>query len=203
MLKIKLERFDYKCTGEEAGQFCDVSIESLIADIGRIADKDEIVLTGLRLGATLAFMYALKNPDRIKKIIMISPIINGTDYVEHICRKQKLKNIITSNCDISPQGEGFINIEGYKTSRLFLEQVKRINLTKYDFAHTHKKTTISVLNTINSMTNNTEVYEFVESLQKNGFKVNSKSIEFPPIWERIGLMDYKPLIEPLMEMYND
>ena len=80
----KLERFDYQCTGEEAGQFCDVSMESLIADIDKIADTDQIVLTGLRLGATLAFMYALKNPSRIKKLIMISTIINGDDYAEYV-----------------------------------------------------------------------------------------------------------------------
>lgn len=198
----KLTRFDYQCTGEETGQFCDVSIDSLIADIDKIADAGEIVLIGLRLGATLAFLFTLKNPGRVKKLIMISPVINGSNYIEYLIRKQKIKNIMTDNIENSPS-DHFINIEGYKTSQLLLEQIKKINPTKYDLDSTNQKNSISILNTINSMTNNTEISEFVESLQKKGFKANSKSIEFPPIWERIGHKDCTPLADSVMELCYD
>ena len=81
--------------------------------------------------------------------------------------------------------------------------MKKINLAKYNFDTIHKKIGISILNTINSMTNNKEISEFVKLLQKTGFNANLKSIEFPPIWERIGHKDCSRIADSIMELCYD
>ena len=85
---LTLERFDYRGTGEAAGEFADVSMDSIREDMSDHLENDRVCLIGLRFGATIAYEYAARFPAIVHKLVLIEPIINGSDYVDYLKRKQ-------------------------------------------------------------------------------------------------------------------
>ena len=108
-----LERFDYLGTGEADGDFKDVTMETLRGDIDRKISCNKASLIGVRFGATLALDYCRRHANRINKLVLIEPILDGAAYINHLYRKQHLKDIMTGCLNLG-QEDGFRNIEGYK-----------------------------------------------------------------------------------------
>lgn len=83
---VHVLRFDYFGTGESFGELEDVSIEEWKMNIDAAIDEgiavsgaDEVVLCGVRFGATLASQS--KHP-QIKRYIFWDPILNGESYLD-------------------------------------------------------------------------------------------------------------------------
>lgn len=83
-------RFDYRGTGDSAGDLSGVSAEHWVEDIGHaiqelmdMAAVTRVALIGLRLGALLAAKASQKD-DRISRLVMWDPIISGAGYVDGI-----------------------------------------------------------------------------------------------------------------------
>ena len=86
---LTLERFDYRGTEEAAGEFKDISLETLRQDILQQVNGDKICLVGLRFGANLALDYCVRNPGAVRKLVLLEPIVNGAQYIDYLYRKQQ------------------------------------------------------------------------------------------------------------------
>jgi len=194
---LQLERFDYQGTGEAEGKFCDVTMDSLQNDVKiKIADSPACLI-GTRLGATIAFNCCCQEKQVIKTLILIEPVVNGKEYVEYLFRKQHLKDMITGNHNDLSNDKSFCNLEGYKTSNAFLEQVRHINIFE-----THNRINVETVY-IACISSSGKVYheydQLVNHLKKNGIQVNVEIFNLPIFWERIPAMDYSVLTDKIVE----
>ncbi len=132
----RLERFDYAGTGDNRGDFSEVTLESLGSDLAnRFGHETPLNLIGLRIGATVAINTRNKFPDRVNKLIAIEPVLNGKKYVDHLFRKQRIKDMMSG---VVPSEElSYTNIEGFKTHPLLIQQLQNINLSDQDDAINH------------------------------------------------------------------
>lgn len=126
-----LHRFDYTGTGDDPGSFSKVTWSSLKNNLkNQCKTNTPINLIGLRLGATLALNFSLNNPERVKKLICMEPILDGSGYIDHLFRKQHIKTLLTRPKNKEQKTEqNYINIEGFKTNPALIQSLKSINLT--------------------------------------------------------------------------
>ena len=87
-------RFDYSATGDSAGESASGHPRQWITDIGLAvqelrdtADMTHISLIGLRLGATLAAVYAAGAPE-ISRLLLWEPALNGRTYLAGLASAQ-------------------------------------------------------------------------------------------------------------------
>ncbi|MBW4933393.1 alpha/beta fold hydrolase [Marinobacter sp. F4206] len=83
-------RFDYRGTGDSAGDLDGVSADHWVSDIGHaiqelqdMAAVPKVALIGLRLGALLAAKAATEH-NQVSRLVMWDPIVDGADYVDGI-----------------------------------------------------------------------------------------------------------------------
>lgn len=79
-------RFDYRGCGDSSGEIEEVSVADWMEDINtaidelkEMADLDQVILVGLRLGALLAGEISSQRDD-IESLVIWDPILSGADY---------------------------------------------------------------------------------------------------------------------------
>jgi hypothetical protein len=194
---LLLEQFDYHGTGEAEGQFCDVTMDSLRNDLHQIIGNEKVCLIGTRLGAAVAFDFCRQEQPIVQTLILIEPIINGPSYTEYLFKKQHLKDILTGNCSRFANRDGFFNLEGYKTSNAFLEQIKNLHFN--EIVNRIKADAVFILQISFSSGINAEYDHLVEGLKKNGIPTSIEVFNLPVFWERIPESDYSAAIEKIVE----
>ena len=94
-------RFDYFGTGDSAGDMEQVSLQQWLADVvaavGEVRDSldhSSVSLVGLRLGATLAAMAALKC-ENVDRLVLWEPVIQGREYIASLqaCHREWLQEL--------------------------------------------------------------------------------------------------------------
>ena len=186
---LTLERFDYCGTGEAEGRFEDVSLNSLRADVEAQINGDEICLIGLRFGATILLNYTAANPRVVKKLVLLEPVIDGAGYVDYLYRKQHIKDLMTGESTDKLMENGFVNIEGYKTSVLFLDQIKNMN----PFTISPECPVLIV-----QISNNIKIEPEIKTLKERTGHSEIKVINMPTFWERISISDYSELTDTIL-----
>jgi hypothetical protein len=199
---LELERFDYQGTGEAQGHFYTLTTESMQNDLKKKVSGSQVCLIGTRFGATVAFNFCCRKISRVINLILIEPVISGKSYVNYLFRKQRLKDIMTGNAGELLPEDGFFNLEGYKTSNKFIEQIRKLSLSEKSGGFNIKKyvriAQISVSSRID-----TEFALFADTLQKNSVKVSLEIFNLPSFWERIPDTDYSVLTERIVEWCSD
>ena len=194
---LTLERFDYRGTGEAVGEFADVSMDSIREDLSERVESDRVCLIGLRFGATIAYEYADLLSAIVHKLVLIEPIINGSDYVDYLKRKQHIKDMMTGIGTEKTLNKDFENIEGYKTNLMLVEQIKRINMISLSQLH-EVKASIHILCVNNRKADISEVELFASSLKSPANQISIDEIVMPPFWERVPCSDYSELTEKIL-----
>ena len=194
---LQLERFDYRGTGDGDGRFCDVTMDSLQADIQTIINRDRVCLIGTRFGATIAFDFCFQSDSAVHALILIEPVVNGQSYTEYLFRKQHLKNMMTGNCSESAHQDGFFNLEGYKTNNKFIEQIRQLRLDKD--TDRIKVDAVFITQISASSRINPEYDLLAEHLKKNGISASVEVFNLPVFWERIPDGDYSVTTEQIVE----
>jgi hypothetical protein len=199
---LTLERFDYRGTGEGAGDFKDVSLETLRRDISQQVNGDKICLIGLRLGASLALDYCIRNPGAVRKMVLLEPIVNGAQYIDYLYRKQHIKDLITGKSPGMSRDNGYINIEGHKTNIHFLEQIQNIDLI--DTAKENPgENSILIVQIANHSRVDPEIACLAKRLEGSAKRVNFESVNIPIFWERLPCADYSKLTERILRWCCD
>ncbi|MBM4250678.1 MAG: alpha/beta fold hydrolase [Deltaproteobacteria bacterium] len=96
-------RFDYHGTGDSTGLASDPGrleawIQSTchaVTEVRRASRCDQVMLIGLRLGATIAALASKRC--RVDGLIMLSPVINGRKYTRELVAFAGMKNVATDN----------------------------------------------------------------------------------------------------------
>lgn len=197
---LYLERFDYYGTGESKGEFSDVTLESLRLDIHKVINNECACLIGSRFGATIAFDYCCRNASEIAMLIMIEPIINGDNYIEYLFKRQHIKNLMTGNDSDFSNKNGFYNIEGYKTNKEFVEQIKHINLNQITNNININKVGIIQIGRFPKL--NSEYELFINSLNNKNIQTFFHVTNIPMFWERIPQNDYSALTNNIVAWFK-
>lgn len=199
---LTLNRFDYRGTGEAEGRFSDVSLETLRQDIVTQINGDNISLIGLRFGASLAFDCCACYVKTVRKLILVEPLINGAAYVDHLYRKQHIKNLMTGKFSSDLRDGYFENLEGYKTSFSLIEQIKNLNLINLAKKHPIENSIFLVQISKRSKIE-PELLDLAQILKDSAKQVVVENVELPMFWERIPSMNYTKLIQKLLRWCCD
>jgi hypothetical protein len=199
---LTLERFDYRGTGEAAGDFKDISLETLRRDVSQQANGDKICLIGLRLGASLALDYSVRNSEAVRKMVLLEPIVNGAQYVDYLYRKQHIKDLMTGKSVGIPRDNGYVNIEGYKTNVHFLEQVKSLDLIE-KAKENLPKSSVLIIQISNYSKIDPEIAVLAKQLESSAKQIIFKNVNMPIFWERLPCSDYIKLTEIISRWCRD
>jgi len=194
---LQLERFDYRGTGEEEGQFCDVTMNSLRNDLSKIIDGDKVCLIGTRFGATLAFDYCCRSESNVHTLVLVEPVVNGKTYTEYLFKKQRLKDLMTGNSSESLKNNCFYNLEGFKTNKQLIQQVEQVQLN--EAIHRIKVNGVFIVQISTSSRINSEYELLTKLLLKNGIRFGVEIVNLPVFWERIPDGNYSMLSKYIME----
>jgi len=196
---IILERPDYRGTGDSSLPFCDVTIDTLRQDMDFLISKSTESLIGLRFGASLICDYLSRNQSNCYRVILIDPIFDGQHYIKYLLRKQRLKDHLSQLPTHFHQEEEYANLEGYKTKKCFIDQIESyaLNFIQDKVFERHQASILFTSTRLSAMENR------VISRAKEHNQIDVTRVQFPDIWERIPVMDYSPLIEPIIGYCNE
>jgi uncharacterized protein len=127
-------RFDYRGTGDSAGNFEETTPDDWRADVGAaitelqdLSGVGRVRLIGVRLGATLAAQVAMDNQD-VKVLVLWDPIVNGEAYVKHL--EQTHRQLVATHKRRRPVSVAEIGPElvGFRVSELMLQKLRAVLL---------------------------------------------------------------------------
>ena len=194
---IDIERFDYYGTGEAEGNFEDVSFDSLQNSIQQNLTDDSYCLIGTRLGATLAFICMNQMSIKVEKLIMINPIIQGNDYINYIYRQQNIKNLLTGNFKEETDQKEYVNIEGFKTNILLINQINLFSI--HNSYNVHKKSIpIHYFYISKNGKLPSDAMKDIDILKARYTNMNITLLSLPLFWQRIAASDYSELINKIL-----
>jgi uncharacterized protein len=136
-------RFDYRGEGDSDRQFEQSDLTTRVEDTSaaidelkrRVPELQEVILVGLRLGASIAALAAAGRTD-VKRIVLWDPVTNGADYMQSFLRANLMfqmaqhRKVVESRealVERLDRGET-INVEGYELSAPLFRQVSDIQL---------------------------------------------------------------------------
>jgi len=193
---LQLYRFDYVGTGEDHGEFADVTVKTMIRDIHqqvKLLDPTP-TLIGLRLGATLAACYAASLPNTIKQLVLVEPVVNGADYVRHMQLQQQITDTITQSVHPLPDNN-FVNLHGYKTSQVFIQELKALDLNEIlpRVSATCRTNYVSVTSTGHRIC---KAQRWLgERWERSGVVERFITIHCPQPWQSVRVSDYLELVD--------
>jgi len=152
-------KFDYYGTGDSYGESQDFSLEQCLKDI-KLAEQEfklrsgihSVAIVGLRLGATLAAMYA--NQNSTKQLILWDPVVQGDSHLKELSslQQQLLKRIKENAYFFSgiktKQPQPPNELLGYSISESLYHHIQALDLSQifnsYDDQHIKQQRTILV-----------------------------------------------------------
>jgi pimeloyl-ACP methyl ester carboxylesterase len=197
-----LETFDYRGTGEAEGEFADVSLETLRQDVSNKVTGDRTCLIGVRLGASLALDYGFRNGQLIKTVVLVAPIVVGSEYVDYLYRKQHIKDVLTGRSTSELGDVGYENFEGYKTSVEFIEQIRRFSLFE-EAAQYEVSSLVSIIEISNSSSTDPQIADLARLVSSTTKRISVKNVRVPIFWERLPEADYSELTRKILESCRD
>jgi pimeloyl-ACP methyl ester carboxylesterase len=199
---LHLERFDYRGAGEAPGDFCDISLDSLLADTAQQVGTEQVCLIGLRFGASLALDYCARGGTGVRTLVLLEPVVDGAEYVDYLRRRQHIKDMLTGKAPDALKEEGYENIEGYKTSWKFLEEIGRFNLVK-EAQHRVPENNVFIVQVSNGSRVGPDIARLAEVLQRSAKKLSVENEKLPVFWERIPSTDYSKLTAKILRWCCD
>ena len=155
-------RFDYMGAGDSSGTTPETSLDTHLADLTAAFDHlvsqhpeiERVGLIGLRLGATLAALFAERSGDRQQKLqgaplVLWEPILDGANYFQELLRSNLSTQLavfgkVQENRDLLQtriRDGGKVNVDGYEIGRELFESCARPDLLT-SAAKTHSGPTL-------------------------------------------------------------
>jgi pimeloyl-ACP methyl ester carboxylesterase len=131
-------RFDYHGTGDSAGNDDDPArlemwVGNIVAATRKLRETTgvrDIVLVGLRFGATLAALASqvLRGDETLAGLVLLAPAVAGRNYLRELKILQKNWKAEVDVEDEAGDGELFQDALGHRLYRETLDQIQAINL---------------------------------------------------------------------------
>ncbi len=197
-------RFDMMGAGDSDGELIEASVNSCVTDVSdavtqliRKHNVEQVILIGLRFGATIAALVAEKDP-RINSIVLLSPIVKGANYWRELLRTKQFASITLNQPAVKTAtlmkkltDTGKIEIEAQFLSDNYVNQLKEINLLKQENINS-KKILLTGLKA--DVLGNEFAQDLSTNYIKNGNQCTVWSEEERDYWTILSLYDqYYPL----------
>jgi exosortase A-associated hydrolase 2 len=89
-------RFDFRGTGDSAGDEADASVAAWITDIEiaaaeleRVSGATQLILVGLRLGALLASLAVVRGRLRPRHLVLWDPVVHGQTFLQQLANSHR------------------------------------------------------------------------------------------------------------------
>lgn len=189
-------RFDLSGCGDSEGELHEVSrldwqedLRSAINFIKVELKIQRVLLWGLRLGASLALLYAVNNPG-IDYLILWQPVTDFKKYFNQFIKREVISRLPENrNAEISidaPFNEldqkGQVNIIGYVISKYFLDSFLILDKSAFNFQKPVGKCIVFSISLMDQPSFGLK--DFSEKLIKNGMDVKLKHIKADSFWDR-------------------
>lgn len=210
-------RFDHTGHGDSSGNFEDATLEIWKSDLELMIsfahntlNIKNIILLGVRFGATLSYLMTTKNP-LLKNLILISPIINGKEYLKLLLRSNlttqmaAFKKIIKTREDLINElmNDQPVNVDGYLLSKDLYLQMENVNLLNELSSHAENILLLNLKKKINEPPN-LDLENFSELLRKQNKNVSIEEIVSDVFWtdNNYYQTEYKNLHEVILHWVN-
>lgn len=127
-------RFDYFGTGDSPGRSAEADLDVWRTDVRAATDElialsrvESVRIVGLRLGGSLAFQAGCDD-DRLERVVMWDPIIDGNRYADELEEKHRLEQQGRGG---SEDTGGTIGVNGFGLSRQLRDQLRTMDLTRH------------------------------------------------------------------------
>ena len=197
-------RYDSYGFGDSGGDVIDACIDSQLDNLGTAIDflkaqtgVDQIVLIGVRLGASIATLFADKHPS-IAGLVLIAPIVNGEMYWDSLVRMQQMsfltRGLKSTTKDLMVEElrvVGHTEIAGDNLSERYIEELQSIKVleSRSSFAGKCIVTAVAADDIAS-----TQARELAERLEQQGAEVAEWVPEPRDFWTSEALYDgYLPL----------
>jgi pimeloyl-ACP methyl ester carboxylesterase len=171
-------RFDYSGTGNSFGEFQEVTLSRLFANIQAIRDRAlrtfgnmPVYLIGGRYGATLGTAFAGRHPDEVDGLILWDPVLcPEREFRTNFVNKTLLNNKLMGGSPHSRKGidealesRGFIELNGILFGQEFYREMTAL---EFDFPGLASVNYAAVL-----ISSSGADLHAIESLERNGARV--------------------------------
>lgn len=201
---------DFTCCGDSEGDINDFTTANWLADIQAGTDylkeqfnQPDITLLGIRIGASIATLFASKNKD-IKKLILIDPVINGEAYLEEVLQQKYIREMMTfgqsksdKNAFFAELGEnGQIDIDGIMISADFVESAREIDLDEIELEGLEKIFLIQQSPKKNLLPLYGELQKNCSALK---IQLDLGLLKVPPFWKAVDMADFNTVCEAIIK----
>jgi exosortase A-associated hydrolase 2 len=187
-------RFDFMGNGDSEGKFEDADVVTWLSDIGcavrtlkaKIPGLNDVGLIGLRLGATLAALAAVRNS--ASRLVLWDPVIDGNQYMQEILRSNLMTQTVifkTVQRDrkmlIQDLMEGkTVNADGYEIGKKLYEGISSIRLNEEMARYDNPCLIVQIDNRVGP------IKEKILDLQKNILNSSVINVCEEPFWREIN-----------------
>ncbi|MCX7598004.1 MAG: alpha/beta hydrolase, partial [Armatimonadetes bacterium] len=200
---VTVLRFDYGGTGDSEGDFCDQTLADWEQDLvvacewtRRELAPTGLALAGVRLGAVLVARVApIVKPD---VLVLVAPVTDGKAYWQENFRRQLIKEKLTAGESATAEklraaeAAEFFDLAGWLVSRRMREELQSIRLSPQYAAGSAARRCL-VLDVAARPEPSAESLDLARAFPGG----EAAAIRMEPFWQRIGLVDAKPLVEIL------
>jgi uncharacterized protein len=189
-------RFDFSGCGDSQGELIEARLSDWLEDLRAAINYikatlkiEDIILWGLRLGASIALLHAIKHHE-IKSLILWQPVTNFENHFNQFIKREIFSTLTENpnrNVSIDTtfdklQKKGEVNIIGYPISNDFLASFRTINKTAFIFK---KPVCNGVVISVSLMQAPSSVLKnFNNQLLSNGMNAELKHVIADPFWDR-------------------
>lgn len=148
---VPVLRFDYRGTGDSAGDFEETTpddwrrdIAAAIAELQDLSGVGRVRLVGVRLGATLAAQVAT-DIRAVNSLVLWDPIINGDIYVKQL--EQTHRRLLAAH-GLHPAGRvanGELELVGFRVSKSLLQELRNVSLPEWSNLTSSGERTVRVV----------------------------------------------------------
>ncbi|MBZ0296674.1 MAG: SDR family NAD(P)-dependent oxidoreductase, partial [Anaerolineae bacterium] len=134
-------RFDYFGTGDSAGDELNYTVSRGLEDISMAVDElrartgvENVVLVGLRLGATLATLAGM-GQNHPTRVVLWDPIINGSEYLDELVawHHRNLRYYL-SQVEGQSTNQSGLEVLGFSISPIMQDELRQVDLLRLDWS---------------------------------------------------------------------
>jgi len=186
-------RFDFMGNGDSEGKFEDADVEIWLSDIAcavrtlktKVPGLNNVGLIGLRFGATLAALSAVRN--NVSRLVLWDPVIDGNHYMQEILRSNLMTQAaifkgIKKDRRMLVQDlmEGkTVNVDGYEIGRKLYEGISAIRLKEEVSRYENRSLIVQIDN------RDGPIRERILDLGKSIVKSSVINVREEPFWREI------------------
>lgn len=197
--------------GDSEGDFADFSITDWLEDLSRlkrhIAErfKDRPLsfhLLGARFGATLACLRA-ENAADIQSLVLIDPILNGSDYLTEILKRKLVREMMTSGggeASVKTLTEGLtqgltIDVDGFAVGQRFSAPVSKVDCRSLKLPKGMKILLVQQA----AQKKLTPEFQTFLNAHDQGRSASSACLQTPPFWKAVDVADHQLLLSTVLK----